>query len=136
MIRSFHHGLMLVTALTVSLLSILFLPTAGNAYTPEQQQACTGDAFRLCGSDIPDVDRVTVCMIRNKSQLSPGCRAFFRPGPEPDGVAVAPAGRPMAIRPVTSHKSSSAKSSGSKSSGSKSSGSKAKPRKPAKPTAT
>jgi hypothetical protein len=134
MIRSFHHGLMLVTALTVSLLSILFLPTAGNAYTPEQQQACTGDAFRLCGSDIPDVDRVTVCMIRNKSQLSPGCRAFFRPGPEP--VAAAPAGRPMAIRPVTSRKSSNAKSSSAKSTGSKSSGSKAKPRKPAKPTAT
>ncbi len=134
MIRSFHHGLMLVTALTVSLLSILFLPTAGKAYTPEQQQACTGDAFRLCGSDIPDVDRVTVCMIRNKSQLSPGCRAFFRPGPEP--VAAAPAGRPMAIRPVTSRKSSNAKSSSAKSTGSKSSGSKAKPRKPAKPTAT
>jgi len=120
---------MLVTAQTVSLLSVLFLPTAGKAYTPEQQQACTGDAFRLCGSDIPDVDRVTACMIRNKSQLSPGCRAFFRPGPEP--IAAAPAGRPMAIRPVTSRKSSSAKSSGSKSSGSK-----AKPMKPAKPTAT
>ena len=134
MIRSFHHGLMLVTALTVSLLSVLFLPTVGKAYTPEQQQACTGDAFRLCGSDIPDVDRVTVCMIRNKSQLSPGCRAFFRPGPEP--VAAAPAGRPMAIRPVTSRKSSNAKSSSAKSTGSKSSGSKAKPRKPAKPTAT
>jgi hypothetical protein len=134
MIRNFHFGLMLATTLSVSLLSMLFLPTAGNAYTPEQQQACTGDAFRLCGSDIPDVDRVTACMIRNKSQLSPGCRAFFRPGPEP--VAAAPAGRPMAIRPVTSRKSSNAKSSSAKSTGSKSSGSKAKPRKPAKPTAT
>jgi hypothetical protein len=139
MIRNFHFGLMLATTLSVSLLSMLFLPTAGNAYTPEQQQACTGDAFRLCGSDIPDVDRVTACMIRNKSQLSPGCRAFFRPGPEP--VAAAPAGRPMAIRPVTSRKSSSAKSSSAKSlrpksTGAKSSGNKAKPRKPAKPTTT
>ena len=31
---------------------------------------------------IPDVDRITVCMIKNKSQLSPGCRVFFRPDPE------------------------------------------------------
>jgi hypothetical protein len=136
MIRNFHFGLMLATTLSVSLLSMLFLPTAGNAYTPEQQQACTGDAFRLCGSDIPDVDRVTACMIRNKSQLSPGCRAFFRPGPEPVGVVARPAGRPMAIRPVTSRKSSVVKSSSAKSSGTKSSGTKAKPRKPAKPAAT
>ena len=136
MIRNFHFGLMLATTLSVSLLSMLFLPTAGNAYTPEQQQACTGDAFRLCGSDIPDVDRVTACMIRNKSQLSPGCRAFFRPGPEPVGVVARPAGRSMAIRPVTSRKSSVVKSSSAKSSGTKSSGTKAKPRKPAKPAAT
>ena len=87
MIRNFYYGSMLATALSVSLLSVLFLPTVGKAYTPEQQQACTGDAFRLCGSDIPDVDRVTACMIRNKSQLSPGCRAFFRPGPEPVAAA-------------------------------------------------
>ena len=59
-------------------LSLSFLSTATQAYTPEQQQACSGDAFRLCGDAIPDVDRVTVCMIRNRSQLSPGCRVYFR----------------------------------------------------------
>src|ERR1700749_3451330 len=51
---------------------------AAQAYTPEQQQACTGDAFRLCGSEIPNIDRITVCMIRNRAQLSPGCRVYFR----------------------------------------------------------
>ena len=79
--RGFASGLVLVTALCASL-----LPTAGQAYTPEEQQACSGDAFRLCGPEIPDVDRVTVCMIRNKSQLSPQCRAFFRPDPEPEAA--------------------------------------------------
>lgn len=59
--------------------------TAGSAYTPDQQQACTNDAFRLCGADIPDVDRITACMIRNKSQLSPECRAHF--GPDPSETA-------------------------------------------------
>ena len=57
------------------------------AYTAEQQQACSPDAFRLCSAEIPDIDRVTACMVRNKSQLSPQCRAFFRPGPEPGEVA-------------------------------------------------
>jgi hypothetical protein len=48
------------------------------AYTPEQQQMCSNDAFRLCSSDIPDVDRVTACMISKRSQLSDGCKVFFR----------------------------------------------------------
>jgi hypothetical protein len=58
------------------------LPNAGYAYTPEQQQACQGDAFRLCGPEIPDVDRVTACMVQKKSQLSPACAVYFRHGPE------------------------------------------------------
>jgi hypothetical protein len=92
--RSFQLGLMLATALSISM-----LPTAGRAYTADQQQACTGDAFRLCSSEIPDVDRVTVCMIRNKAQLTPGCRAFFGPsGPE------AAADRPVNIRAATARK--------------------------------
>jgi len=53
------------------------------AYTFEQQQACAPDAFPLCSSEIPDVERIKTCMIRSRSQLSPQCRAFFRAGPEP-----------------------------------------------------
>ena len=89
--RNFQLGVMLVTALSFSL-----LPSAGEAYTPEQQQACSGDAFRLCGPEIPDVDRVTACMIARKAELSPGCRVFFRPDPEP----VAETGAPLSIRPA------------------------------------
>ena len=127
--RNFQFGLMLATALSVS-----FLPTKGQAYTPEQQQACTPDAMRLCGPEIPDVDRVTACMIRNKSQLSPECRVFFRAGPEPSEASAAPAGRPMALGPVTPRKASSAKSARAKSSSAKSTS--AKPSKPKKPAAT
>jgi hypothetical protein len=93
----FQLGLMLATALSVSM-----LPTAGRAYTPEEQAACSDDAFRLCSADIPDVDRVTVCMVRNKAQLSPRCRAFFR-DPEP-AVAPVRAGVPLSIKPETSGK--------------------------------
>jgi hypothetical protein len=93
-LRDVQFGLMLAMALSVSTWS-----TPGSAYTPEQQQACSGDAFRLCGPEIPDVDRITACMIRNKAQLSPGCRVFFRPGPESSEVMETPAGRPIAIKP-------------------------------------
>jgi hypothetical protein len=71
--------------------------TAADAYTQEQEQMCTGDAFRLCSSDIPDVDRVTACMVRQRSQLSPGCRAFFRE-PRPELTPIK-AGKPLVFKP-------------------------------------
>jgi hypothetical protein len=93
--RNIQLGLMLATALSVSL-----WPAASRAYTPEQQQACSDDALRLCSADVPDVERITACMIRNKEQLTPGCRVFFR---QPES-AVAPvrAGMPLSIKPATS----------------------------------
>jgi hypothetical protein len=54
-------------------------PATGWARSPDQQQACTDDAFRLCGPEIPDVARVTACMVRRQAALSPGCRVYFRP---------------------------------------------------------
>ena len=115
-IRKFQFGLMLTTALAVSL-----WPAASQAYTPEQEQACTSDAFRLCSSEIPDVARVTACMASKRSQLSPPCRAQFRAGPEPtQGVA----GQPTNIKPVA-RKSSKARKPAKKPAP-----------KPAKPAAT
>jgi hypothetical protein len=97
-LRICRSAFVLAAALSVSLLS-----GAAQAYTPEQQQACTGDAFRLCGPEIPDVDRVTVCMIRNRSQLSPGCRVYFR-SPEPVAAPVTIARRPVRITPAAARK--------------------------------
>jgi hypothetical protein len=48
---------------------------AGAQGTPQQQQACQGDAQRLCGEFIPDVAKITACMNHKRSQLSPACRA-------------------------------------------------------------
>jgi hypothetical protein len=45
--------------------------------TYAQRALCTADAFRVCGSEIPDVDAVKSCMIANKSQLSQACRSTF-----------------------------------------------------------
>ncbi|WOH51771.1 hypothetical protein [Bradyrhizobium sp. sBnM-33] len=112
-IGNFQLGLLLATALAVSI-----SPAVSQTYTPEQEQACTGDAFRLCSSDIPDVGRVTACMVRNKSQLSPACRAHFRP--EPDEIRARPVGRPTVIRPAAPRKAATAKPRNAK-----------KPKKPA-----
>lgn len=38
---------------------------------------CSGDAMRLCSSEIPDIPRITACMVRQKAHVSPGCRAVM-----------------------------------------------------------
>ena len=101
-------GLILAIALSLS-----FLSTAAYAYTPEQQQACTPDAFRLCGDAIPDVNRVTACMIARKAQLSPGCRVYFR-SPEPVAARAVTAHRPVRITPASARKPVSVKPKKSK----------------------
>jgi hypothetical protein len=45
--------------------------------TMAQQMACTPDVFRLCGSQIPDVNRIVGCLRQNTAQLSGPCRAVF-----------------------------------------------------------
>lgn len=112
---NFQSGLVLAVTLFASIIA-----RPAFAYTSEQEQACTGDAMRLCSAFIPDVDRITACMVRSKSQLSPGCRAHFRAGPEPREAA----GPPTDIKPVVRKpvKPVSAKAR--------------KPKKPARPAAT
>ena len=48
-----------------------------NQGTMEQQIACTPDVWRLCSSQIPDVNRIVGCLRQNASQLSAPCRAVF-----------------------------------------------------------
>jgi hypothetical protein len=96
--------MLLATALLASI-----GPAANQTYTPEQEQACTGDAFRLCSAEIPDVGRVTACMIAKKELLSPPCRVYFRQDPEPSDAAAKPVGRPTVIRPTAPRKAANAK---------------------------
>ncbi len=59
------------------LISVVALPTAGQAFSPEAQQMCTGDAFRLCSSAIPNIPRITACMMQHRASLSVGCRTVM-----------------------------------------------------------
>jgi hypothetical protein len=54
-----------------------------NRGTMEQQMACTPDVMRLCGAQIPDVDRIVACLRYNIPQLSEPCRAVFEPVDSP-----------------------------------------------------
>ncbi|SCB30371.1 hypothetical protein GA0061098_1005161 [Bradyrhizobium shewense] len=61
----------------VATTAIALQTSPGLAFSSEAQQMCTGDAMRLCSSEIPDIPRVRACMVRNKAQVSPGCRAVM-----------------------------------------------------------
>ncbi|VIO65512.1 hypothetical protein CI1B_06150 [Bradyrhizobium ivorense] len=66
-------GAALAFAAAVSALS----STASFAFSAEAQQMCTGDAFRLCSDEIPDIPKITACMIKHRAQLSSGCRVVL-----------------------------------------------------------
>ena len=66
--------------------------------TWEQQRACTPDVWRLCGAQIPDVDRIVACLRRNTPQLSDRCRAVFEQGEmRPHVVRIATTGKSVTI---------------------------------------
>jgi hypothetical protein len=59
-------------------LGLILLPASSRAFTQEdQRRLCTGDVLRLCSSEIPDRERITACMHRQRASLSEGCRKVF-----------------------------------------------------------
>ncbi|MDX3972473.1 MAG: hypothetical protein QHD01_38545 [Bradyrhizobium sp.] len=68
-----HTSLALGFAAIVSIAST----SASFAFSAEAQQMCTGDAFRLCSAEIPNIPKITACMIKHRSDLSAGCRAVM-----------------------------------------------------------
>ena len=65
-------GLVLAFAVSFSALS-----TQSFAFSAEAQQMCTGDAFRLCSSEIPNIPAITACMYKHRAELSAGCRTVM-----------------------------------------------------------
>jgi hypothetical protein len=72
--RSLLHRFLLTVTVALALIAG---STAGHTFTAEQQRFCTSDAFRLCGSEIPNLERITVCMRQHIADLSQACRAVF-----------------------------------------------------------
>ena len=69
-------GLILAFAVSISALS----STSSFAFSAEAQQMCTGDAFRLCSSEIPNIPKITACMVKHRAELSAGCRTVMDKG--------------------------------------------------------
>ena len=99
MTRTAFGKLFIATALTFTMMS------AANAYTQEQEAMCTNDAFRVCSSEIPDIARTTACMVKNRSQLSAGCRAVIDAHNPAPAASLQPVSgktsKPMSIAPKT-----------------------------------
>jgi hypothetical protein len=62
-------------ALALAFLAVA--PVAATAETQDEQQACMGDAFSICGHAIPDRDRVGACLAENIKRLSSACRTVM-----------------------------------------------------------
>ncbi len=69
---------LLIASLALS--AMINAPALGQSYSYEEQEACTGDAFRLCSEFIPDIPRITSCMYAKRQQLSPRCAKMFTAG--------------------------------------------------------
>ncbi len=41
------------------------------------QAACYGDVQRLCGTFMPDEDKITDCMSTKRSKVSPECSRYY-----------------------------------------------------------
>ncbi|MEK9285483.1 MULTISPECIES: hypothetical protein [unclassified Bradyrhizobium] len=49
----------------------------GHAGTPQEQNACSRDASRLCRKDLGNDNAVQSCLQANRSRLSRSCRKVF-----------------------------------------------------------
>jgi hypothetical protein len=78
-----HKAIYLGTALLIAL-SVFGASGADAQGTPEQQEACKPDVFRLCGNFIPNVEPIIACLKTNEANLSPPCHEVMFPYvPEP-----------------------------------------------------
>jgi hypothetical protein len=78
MTASFTRKLRQATLLLAFAASVSALSSSPSfAFSAEAQQMCTGDAFRLCSSDIPNIPAITACMFKHRTELSSGCRAVM-----------------------------------------------------------
>ena len=78
MTTSFTSKLRQVTLLLAFAGSLAALSASPSfAFSAEAQQMCTGDAFRLCSSEIPNIPKITACMVKHRAELSTGCRGVM-----------------------------------------------------------
>ncbi len=66
-----------VVAVSLSMVPSLVL-AQGHMGTPQEQKACSGDAKRLCRSQLGDDNAVQQCLMQNRAKLGKSCSAVFQ----------------------------------------------------------
>ena len=72
---TFHRTSRIALLFAVAATALSACPSLSLA--SEAQQMCTGDAFRLCSDEIPNIPKITACMYKHRADLSTGCRAVM-----------------------------------------------------------
>jgi Cysteine rich repeat len=67
----------LILAATVSLLATSASLAEDSKGTPDEQQACSRDAQRLCRKQLGDDNAVQQCLQENRAKLSKSCQKVF-----------------------------------------------------------
>jgi hypothetical protein len=74
------------TQIAIVLGVLAFAPTAVQAQSQDEQNACMNDAFSVCGHAIPDRERVGACLAQNINRISAGCRVVMQRYPKPSAT--------------------------------------------------
>ena len=67
----------LVLGFAISFSALASTASVAQTASPEAKQMCTGDAIRLCSSDIPNLAAIEACIKKKWDQLSSGCRTVL-----------------------------------------------------------
>jgi len=73
-----------VMTILLGVAAALSVTTVALAETPEQRQACIGDAFQFYQSAIPNRKRVFACLTNNRDLISAACHTVPVPYPRED----------------------------------------------------
>ena len=68
----------LMLAAIALLIGASSLLAQGHKGTPQEQQACTRDAQRLCRKQLGDDSAVQQCLQQNRTKLSRSCQKVFQ----------------------------------------------------------
>ena len=74
---TFHRTSRIAFLFAAAFAATALSASPGPAFASDAQQMCTGDAMRLCGHEIPNVQRITACMHKQRANVSAGCRAVM-----------------------------------------------------------
>ena len=65
---------MKVAFAALAVMTFAVVASQANAQSQDDQQACEGDVYDLCGDKIPDEDAIVVCLRKQWSKVSKECR--------------------------------------------------------------